>query len=72
MIEHLKLKYWVNHTQIIYVTFIFGRSFVVNSRVFMQENDSKLRLTPPGFDFLFRTRTCALWQQTPPEPFLIP
>ena len=31
-----------------------------------------LRLTPSGFDFLFRTRPHALWQQTPPEPVLIP
>ena len=31
-----------------------------------------LRLTPSGFDFLFRTRPRALWQQTPPEPVLIP
>ena len=27
--------------------------------------------TPSGFDFLFRTRPRALWQQTPPEPVLI-
>ena len=26
---------------------------------------------PSGFDFLFRTRPRALWQQTPPEPVLI-
>ena len=26
------------------------------------------RATPSGFDFLFRTRPRALWQQTPPEP----
>ena len=29
-------------------------------------------LTPSGFDFLFRTRPRALWQQTPPEPVLMP
>ena len=29
------------------------------------------RATPSGFDFLFRTRPRALWQQTPPEPVLI-
>ena len=29
-------------------------------------------LTLSGFDFLFRTRPRALWQQTPPEPVLIP
>ena len=27
--------------------------------------------SPSGFDFLFRTRPRALWQQTPPEPVLI-
>ena len=27
--------------------------------------------TPSGFDFLFRTRPRALWQQTPSEPVLI-
>ena len=36
--EHLKLKYWiVNHMQIIYITFSFGRSFVIKSRIFVQE-----------------------------------
>ena len=30
------------------------------------------RLSPSGFDFLFHTRPRALWQQTPPEPVLIP
>ena len=32
----------------------------------------KTTVTPSGFDFLFRTRPRALWQQTPPEPVLIP
>ena len=42
--EHLKLNYWtVNDTQVIYVTFRFGCSFVINSMVFMQENDQPLR-----------------------------
>ena len=31
-----------------------------------------LGLTPTGFHLLFRTRPRALWQQTPPEPVLIP
>ena len=31
-----------------------------------------LGLTPSGFDFLFRTRPCAWWQQTPLELVLIP
>ena len=31
-----------------------------------------LRPTPLGFDFLFSTRPCALWQQAPPKPVLIP
>ena len=31
-----------------------------------------LGLSPSVFDFLFRTRPRALWQQTPPEPVLIP
>ena len=32
-----------------------------------------LGLSASGFDFLFRTLPCALWQQTPPEePVLIP
>ena len=29
-------------------------------------------LKPSGLDFLFRTHPRALWQQTPPEPVLIP
>ena len=31
-----------------------------------------LGLMPSGFDFLFRKRPCALWQQTPPELVLTP
>ena len=31
-----------------------------------------LNLLALGFDFLFRMSPHALWQQTPPEPVLIP
>ena len=38
--EYLTQKYRiVNHMNAIYVTFNFGRSFVINSMKFMQEND---------------------------------
>ena len=36
--ERLKLNRWtVNYKQVIYFTFNFRRSFIINSRAFMQE-----------------------------------
>ena len=62
---------WKCHVIIVIKTDLSG--FVVTMHEGACEQCVKsLGLTPSGFDFLFRTRPRALWQQTPPEPVLIP
>ena len=62
---------WKFHGIIVIETDLKG--FVVTMRSGLCEQYVKsLGLTPSGFDFLFRTRPRALWQQTPPEQVLIP
>ena len=55
-------------------TDLSGFVVTMHSGLCEQYVNKSLGLTPSGFDFLFRTRprAFALWQQTPPEPVLIP
>ena len=47
--------------------------FVVTMQWGMSEQYVKsLGISASGFEFLFRARPSAVWQQTPPEPALIP
>ena len=60
---------WPNDNRV----YICMEGFVVTMHSDLCEQYVKsLGVTPSGFDFLFRTRPRALWQQTPPEPVLIP
>ena len=62
---------WKCHVIIVIKTDLSG--FVVTMHPGLCEQYVKsLGLKPPRFDFLFRPRPCALWQQTPPELVLIP
>ena len=67
-IHKVKLK---NHAIIVIKTNL--PRFVATMHLGLCEQYVKsLRLSAAGFDFLFRTRPHALWQQTPLEPVLIP
>ena len=61
---------WNCHVKIVIKTDLSG--FVTMHSGLCEQYVKSLGLLASGFDFLFRMRPSALWQQTPPEPVLIP